>query len=101
MEPSLPNYTLSLTQVMILTKDYEVLAFFFGSSKVRQRYVRRSSEVRLRKIPERAECGRIPFNQNTLSLLKLKSCKKKDSRVMYWRSDQSDSSKLIPAVQLA
>jgi hypothetical protein len=62
MEPRLPNYTLSLTQAKILTKDYEVFAFFFGSSEVRQRFVRRSSEVRLRKIPERVECGRIPFN---------------------------------------
>ena len=51
MEPRLPNYTLSLTQVKILTKDYEVLAFFFGSSEERQR-----------KILRRAECGRIPFN---------------------------------------
>jgi hypothetical protein len=57
MKPRLANYTLSLTQVKILTKDYEFLAFFFGSSKVRQRFVRRSSEERLRKIPEIAECG--------------------------------------------
>jgi hypothetical protein len=72
MKPRIANYTLSLTQVKILTKDYDVLAFFFGSSKVRQRFVRRSSEERLRKIPEIAECRRIPFNQNTRSLLKLK-----------------------------
>ena len=53
MEPRLPNYTLSLTQVKILTKDYEVFAFFFGSSKVRQRFVRGSLDVRQRNVREK------------------------------------------------
>ena len=82
MELKLANYTLSLTQVKILTKDYTILAFFFGSSKVRQRFVRRSSEERQRKILERAECGRISFNQNTRSLLKLKSSKSERKRIL-------------------
>jgi hypothetical protein len=50
MELRKPNYTLSLTQVKILTKDYEVLAFFFGSSKVRQRFV-------LEKYPKEQNAG--------------------------------------------
>jgi len=50
MEPRLPNYTLSLAQVKILTKDYEVFAFFFCSSEVRQRNVRE-------KYPEEQNVG--------------------------------------------
>ena len=79
MELRKPNYTLSLTQVNILTKDYEVFAFFFRSSEVRQRNVRE-------KYPEKQNVGEFHLIKIHEAFLKLKVEKCKVWTETYFRT---------------